>query len=151
MNIFDAHSSETRLRMMLVSGYHQTDHPPCPPFRNFKSINQRKCPEVDLLQELTKFGIKSYFHGNYCTDDKPNKFREIYKSPYFCSPFAVIFINIKAEMAGIATVAVCKETLSHVGSDKLYAMRVRFFICEQSACLWKGYHCWEVPPGHRFP
>ena len=54
-------------------------------------------------------------------------------------------------MAGIATVAVCKETLSHVGSDKLYAMRVRFFICEQSALLWKGYHCWEVPPGHCFP
>ena len=40
----------------------------------------------------------------------------------------MIFINIKAETPGIATVTVCKETLSHVGSDKL---RVRFFICDE--------------------
>ena len=48
--------------------------------------------------------------------------------PYFRSHFAVIFINIKAETAGIYTVSVWKETFSHMGSDKLYAVSVRFLF-----------------------
>ena len=55
--------------------------------------------------------------------------------PYFCSRFAVIFINIKPETAGIYTVSVWKETFSCMGSDKLYAVSVRFlFVNKVLSC-----------------
>ena len=53
-------------------------------------------------------------------------------------------LNIKAEAAGIATVTVCKETLSHVGSDKLHCANSinssHFVTCDQHDKIFVSSH-----------
>ena len=88
--------------------------PPMPYLSNFWKYKQEEVPQ-------NRLSARAYENWLPLLLDEDG-----IRLPYFRSCFAVIFINIKAETAGMYTVFVWKETFSCMGSDKLYAVSVRF-------------------------
>ena len=97
--------------------------PPMPSLSNFWKYKQEEPPQ-------NRLAARAYENWLPLLLDEDG-----IRLPYFHSRFAVIFINIKAEIADIYTVSVWKETFSRMSSDKLYAVSVRFsFVNKVLSC-----------------